>query len=218
MLSISTRAVRGAVIHDLGSPFDIQPDAYSWHNVKEWKDLAPKFILMVYRHYQKTGNREVVESCWEAILESLSYLESLIEPGDQLPLTRGTDDTFDNLSSHGISIYCASLWAAGLKAASSLAELMGNADMAIELEAKSSAVVAEVEESLWDEERGYYHFFVTPIQTKHLTGEGAEALNAMGIPATGNSIEDKNALNLYLNQRMIYRLISLLSDVLKSML
>lgn len=110
-----TRAVRGAVIHDLGSPFDIQPDAYSWHNVKEWKDLAPKFILMVYRHYQKTGNREVAESCWEAILESLNYLESLIEPGDLLPLTRGTDDTFDNLSSHGISIYCASLWAAGLK-------------------------------------------------------------------------------------------------------
>ncbi|GAM61873.1 hypothetical protein JCM19232_6178 [Vibrio ishigakensis] len=196
-----TRAVRGAVIHDLGSPFDIQPDAYSWHNVKEWKDLAPKFILMVYRHYQKTGNREVVESCWDAILESLNYLESLIEPGDLLPLTRGTDDTFDNLSSHGISIYCASLWAAGLKAASSLAEFMGSADMAIELEAKSAAVVAEVEESLWDEEHGYYHFFVTPIQTKHLTGEGIEALNAMGIPATGSPIEDKNALNLYLNQR-----------------
>ncbi|GAM67106.1 hypothetical protein JCM19236_1614 [Vibrio sp. JCM 19236] len=78
---------------------------------------------------------------------------------------------------------------------------MGSADLAIELEAKSSAVVAEVEDSLWDEERGYYHFFVTPIQTKHLTGEGAEALNSMGIPATGNSIEDKNALNLYLNQR-----------------
>lgn len=48
------RALYGAVIHDLGSPFDIKPDAYSWHNVKEWKDLAPKFILMVYRHYQQT--------------------------------------------------------------------------------------------------------------------------------------------------------------------
>lgn len=48
-----SRAERGAVIHDLGSPFDIDPDAYSWHNVKEWKDLAPKFILMVYRHWQK---------------------------------------------------------------------------------------------------------------------------------------------------------------------
>lgn len=94
---------------------------------------------------------------------------------------------------------------------------MGRADLAIELEVKSKAVVAEVEESLWDEERGYYHFFVTPVQAKHLTGEGAEALNAMGIPATGIPIEDKNALNLYLTQRMIWRLISSLNDALKSM-
>ncbi|MCZ8486362.1 hypothetical protein O9993_16125 [Vibrio lentus] len=45
---------RGAVIHDLGSPFDIQPDAYSWYNVKEWKDLAPKYILMVCTAIIKT--------------------------------------------------------------------------------------------------------------------------------------------------------------------
>ena len=61
------RAIRGAVIHDLGSPFDIQPDAYSWHNVKEWKDLAPKYILMVYRHYQKTQDISVVKECWQAV-------------------------------------------------------------------------------------------------------------------------------------------------------
>ncbi|GAM72927.1 hypothetical protein JCM19241_2382 [Vibrio ishigakensis] len=39
----------------------------------------------------------------------------------------------------------------------------------------------------------------------------------MGIPATGIPIEDKNALNLYLTQRMIWRLISSLNDALKSM-
>ncbi|MGR5543202.1 GH116 family glycosyl hydrolase, partial [Vibrio campbellii] len=77
-----TRAVRGAVIHELGSPFDIQPDAYSWHNVKEWKDLAPKFILMVYRHFKKTGNRAVVEACWTAVKESVVYLDNLVATGD----------------------------------------------------------------------------------------------------------------------------------------
>lgn len=195
------RALRGAVIHDLGSPFDIQPDAYSWHNVKEWKDLAPKFILMVYRHYQKTGDRRVVESCWEAIVESLNYLEGLIEPGDILPLTRGTDDTFDNLSSHGISIYCASLWGAGLKAAASLAEVMSKTDLSLDLDRRSSAVLSEIEESLWDEDKGYYHFFVTPVQAKHLTGEGIEELEALGITACGDPLKDKVAVNHYLNLR-----------------
>ncbi|MCZ8498752.1 GH116 family glycosyl hydrolase [Vibrio lentus] len=31
--------------------------------MKEWKDLAPKYILMVYRHYQ-TPDISVVKECW----------------------------------------------------------------------------------------------------------------------------------------------------------
>ncbi|WP_264874288.1 glycoside hydrolase family 116 protein [Vibrio agarivorans] len=196
-----TRAVRGAVIHDLGSPFDIQPDAYSWHNVKEWKDLAPKFILMVYRHFKKTGNRAVVEACWTAVKESVVYLDNLVAPGDTLPLTRGTDDTFDNLSSHGISIYCASLWSAGLRAGSALAELMNEPELSIEYAEKAQAALEELEESLWDEQQGYYHFFVTPVQAKHLTGEGLNELRNLGIAVSGDSIVDKNLINQYLNQR-----------------
>lgn len=194
------RAIRGAVIHDLGSPFDIQPDAYSWHNVKEWKDLAPKYILMVYRHYQKTQDISVVKECWQAVTESIDFLSNLIAEGDDLPLTRGTDDTFDNLASHGISIYCASLWVAGLQAASELAKLMGEHDLGAGYLTRSKKALATVEQSLWDEKEGYYHFFVTPVQAKHLTGEGYQALETLGLVLTGDAIADKNMLNDYLNQ------------------
>ncbi|CAH6782116.1 putative Glucosylceramidase [Vibrio chagasii] len=194
------RAIRGAVIHDLGSPFDIQPDAYSWHNVKEWKDLAPKYILMVYRHYQNTQDMSVVKECWQAVTESIDFLSNLIAEGDDLPLTRGTDDTFDNLASHGISIYCASLWVAGLQAASELAKLMGEHDLGAGYLTRSKKALATVEQSLWDEKEGYYHFFVTPVQAKHLTGEGYQALETLGLVLTGDAIADKNMLNDYLNQ------------------
>lgn len=194
------RAIRGAVIHDLGSPFDIQPDAYSWHNVKEWKDLAPKYILMVYRHYQNTQDISVVKECWQAVTESIEFLSNLIAEGDDLPLTRGTDDTFDNLASHGISIYCASLWVAGLQAASELAELVGESELAAGYLERSKCALATVEQSLWDEKEGYYHFFVTPIQAKHLTGEGYQALETLGLALTGDAVADKNRLNDYLNQ------------------
>lgn len=194
------RAIRGAVIHDLGSPFDIQPDAYSWHNVKEWKDLAPKYILMVYRHYQKTQDISVVKECWQAVTESIDFLSNLIAEGDDLPLTRGTDDTFDNLASHGISIYCASLWVAGLQAASELAKLMGEHDLGAGYLTRSKKALATVEQSLWDEKEGYYHFFVTPVQAKHLTGEGYQAFETLGLVLTGDAVADKNMLNDYLNQ------------------
>ncbi|MEG3219639.1 GH116 family glycosyl hydrolase [Vibrio gigantis] len=194
------RAIRGAVIHDLGSPFDIQPDAYSWHNVKEWKDLAPKYILMVYRHYQNTQDISVVKECWQAVTESIDFLSNLIAEGDDLPLTRGTDDTFDNLASHGISIYCASLWVAGLQAASELAKLMGEHALGAGYLTRSKKALATVEQSLWDEKEGYYHFFVTPVQAKHLTCEGYQALESLGLTLTGDAIADKNMLNDYLNQ------------------
>ncbi|WP_136482924.1 GH116 family glycosyl hydrolase [Vibrio sp. H11] len=194
------RAEYGAVIHDLGSPFDIKPDAYHWHNVKEWKDLAPKFILMVYRHYQQTGNKHVVEACWPAVQESINYLSSLIEEGDSLPLVHGTDDTFDNLSSHGIAIYCASLWAAGLRVAGYLADIMGEHTLAKAYQQRSETSLAILEQSLWDERQGYYHFYATPIQVNHLTGKDFQPLAALGLRLCGDKVADKQQLNDYLNQ------------------
>lgn len=193
------RAIKGAVIHDLGSPYDIQPDAYDWHNVKEWKDLAPKYILMVYRHYVHSNDVSVVQACWPAIVESVEYLTALIEEGDTLPLTRGTDDTFDNLASHGISIYCASLWSAGLKAASKLAKLMDEKDLADWYQQRSSAALDTLERALWDERNGYYHFFATPVQAKHLTGETNDSLQSLGLSLTGDKTEDKKEINAYLD-------------------
>ncbi|TMX34524.1 GH116 family glycosyl hydrolase [Vibrio parahaemolyticus] len=194
-----TRAERGAVIHDLGSPFDIEPDAYSWHNVKEWKDLAPKFILMVYRHWQKTGDRDVVDNCWFAVKESIDYLTNLIEDRDTLPLTRGTDDTFDNLASHGVSIYCGSLWVAGLRAASELALLVGEEELAQGYTQRSKEALETLERGLWDEQKGYYHFFITPVQAKHLTGNGFESLEKLGLTLTGNTVQDASLVNAYLD-------------------
>lgn len=162
------RGIRGAVIHDLGSPFDAAPDAYDWHNVKEWKDLAPKFVLMVLRHYHITQDLSVVEDCKEAVYVCMKYLQSMIETGEVIPLTRGTDDTFDNLSSHGISIYCGSLWFAGLKAAAKIAEITHDKTQADEWNELAQAVQQRLHDVLWDEKEGYFHFYATPITSSDL--------------------------------------------------
>ncbi|GHV17147.1 hypothetical protein AGMMS49938_17770 [Fibrobacterales bacterium] len=155
------RGVRGAVIHDLGSPFDASPDAYDWHNVKEWKDLAPKFVLLVIRHYQITGDISVLTDCRDAVYAAMEYLEKLVEPGSVFPLTHGTDDTFDNLASHGISVYCGSLWIAGLRGAAKIAETLGDGSRAAHWNNWAKDAQKVFHETLWDESEGYFKFFVS---------------------------------------------------------
>lgn len=196
------RAVRGAVIHDLGSPFDARPDAYDWHNVKEWKDLAPKFVLMVLRHYHATGDLSVIHDCREAVYACMGYLESMVEPGQEFPLTHGTDDTFDNLSSHGISVYCGSLWIAGLRAASKLAELMGDGDLACTWSGKASQAQEQFHEALWDESEGYFHFFVTPLCLADLQLDSFETLRsavAGSLELSSEPVQAVREINTWLN-------------------
>jgi uncharacterized protein (DUF608 family) len=156
------RSVPGAVPHDMGSPFDPAPDAYIWHNVKHWKDLAPKFLLLVLRQYRLTGDRAFLETCREAVFAALKYLSGMRGPGETIPLTHGTDDTFDNLASHGVSIYCGSLWVAALYAGAAIAEETGHAGEAKEWRALGERARRDLAQNLWDEEGGYYRFYRIP--------------------------------------------------------
>ena len=200
------RAVRGAVIHDLGSPFDAKPDAYDWHNVKEWKDLAPKFVLMVLRHYHATGDLSVLTDCREAVYASIEYLENMVDEGQNFPLTHGTDDTFDNLASHGISVYCGSLWIAGLRAAAKIAETLGDSNRATDWNAKANASEQEFHDALWDENEGYFHFFVTPLEMKDLIDDKLPQLVKAvegSIALSGSKVEIVRTINVWLNDSNI---------------
>lgn len=173
------RAVIGAVPHDLGSPFDCRPDAYTWHNVKEWKDLAPKYVLMVLRHFQVTGDKGLLADCWSAVESSMEYLSAMRNPGESIPLTRGTDDTFDNLSSHGISAYCGSLWIAALEASARMASILGHGGKEESWRTLAGEARRDFASALWDEKEGYYHFFATPVSAGDLRPGGEAALNAL---------------------------------------
>jgi uncharacterized protein (DUF608 family) len=157
------RARKGAVIHDLGSPFDALPDAYDWHNVAEWKDLAPKYNLMLLRNYHFTQDKALLEECWESVQASLAYLMDMIPKGHAMPLTNGTDDTFDNLCSFGITIYCGSLWIAGLRAAAKIAKILGHDEEASAWSAQAELAHRDLHRTLWDQEHQYFHFFSQPF-------------------------------------------------------
>lgn len=195
------RSPAGAVVHDLGSPFDIAPNAYTWHNVKEWKDLAPKFTLMVMRHYVMHHQLALINECWPAITASLDLLIEHQEPGAPLPLTHGTDDTFDNLSSYGISVYSGSLWIAALSAAVELAERVGDETHQRQYQTLLKQAQPAWQATLWDEQAGYFHFCATPITEDLLTGLQPHALKTeLDIEGALSLTEWQQALNNYLNE------------------
>jgi non-lysosomal glucosylceramidase len=157
------RLIRGAVPHDMGSTFDPQPNAYHWHNSNSWKDLAPKYILLVLRNYRHTTDLQVLKDSWPAIQCVLEFQNSRIKPGHCLPFVDGVGDTFDNISSCGISIYSASLWIGGLRAAAEIARLLqedGNREKYAQM---ADAAQQYLRNTLWDENRGYYHYYSAPL-------------------------------------------------------
>jgi hypothetical protein len=66
------RKKKGAVPHDLGVP---EGDPFfavnepGWQDTNDWKDLNSKFILMVYRDYVVTGNKDTafLRQMWPAV-------------------------------------------------------------------------------------------------------------------------------------------------------
>ena len=92
-LAYRLRKAKGAVPHDLGipqeDPFKL-PNAFSWQNTNDWKDLNSKFVLMIYKDYVFTGKKDVafLRYTWPAIQEALEHLRKYDRTGDGLPAGR----------------------------------------------------------------------------------------------------------------------------------
>ncbi len=130
----------------------------------------------------------------------------MVDEGQNFPLTHGTDDTFDNLSSHGISVYCGSLWIAGLRAAAKIAETLGDTNRAADWYAKAKASEQEFHDALWDENEGYFHFFVTPLEMKDLVDDKLPQLVKAvegSIALSGSKVEILRTLNAWFNDSNI---------------
>lgn len=162
--NVGVRAQKGAVVHDLGCTFDTDPDGYFWRNAQEWKDLAPKFILMVLRNFHYSKNIEILRECWEAITQSIEFIVKGMPEGEVLPYVKnGSGDTFDEIESNGITIYCSSLWVAGLKATEEIARILGLNECQKKYASMWKIAESRMKQYLWDDEEGIYFFYSTPI-------------------------------------------------------
>jgi non-lysosomal glucosylceramidase len=131
-LQFREHKAKGAVPHDLGvpqeDPFKL-PNAFSWQNTNDWKDLNSKFVLMIYKDYIFTGKQDTafLKYTWPAIQEALEHLRQFDRTGDGLPQGDNyPDQTYDEWIVHGESAYCGGLWLAALRAAEEIGDTLGD--------------------------------------------------------------------------------------------
>ncbi len=174
------KKIKGACPHDLGSPKKnpfTETAAYTWQNTNYWKDLNPKFILLVYRDYLYTKDRSFLISCWPAMQEALKYLLQMDQDKDGIPENEGyPDQTYDNWVMHGVSAYCGSLWLAALQAMQKTAELLEEKQAAGKYARILKKALHTFEKKLWT---GRYYKFCennSDIMTDQLIGEWYNSL------------------------------------------
>ncbi|KAF7989594.1 hypothetical protein HCN44_008268 [Aphidius gifuensis] len=124
------RKLKGFVPHDIGDPYE-EPfeliNAYPIHDVSDWKDLNPKYILNCYRDYYLTKNINYLNDFWPSIKMVLERSLAWDKDNDGLIENSGyPDQTYDTWIMSGPSSYCGSLWLASLCCAVQIGKLVGD--------------------------------------------------------------------------------------------
>jgi len=145
----------GVLPHDLGAPAEdpwVRSNAYDDIDPNRWKDLGPKFVLLVARYLAAVGweDRGFLRAVWPSVRAAMETLSSQDRDGDGLPENEGIpDQTFDKWPMTGPSAYCAGLAIASLRAASALAAWCGDPGKARAYDAWRRKAVASYRSTLW---------------------------------------------------------------------
>jgi len=183
------RKAKGAVPHDLGVPNEdpfLQINQFSWQDTNGWKDLNPKFVLMVYRDFILTGakDKEFLRDTWPAIQESLAYLLKYDSNGDGIPENGGyPDQTYDTWVVRGESAYSGGLWLAALRSAEEIAQQLGDVPAAAKYHDLFAIAQASYIKKLWNGE--YFRYdtqseYRDNIQADQLAGQWYASMTGLG--------------------------------------
>jgi non-lysosomal glucosylceramidase len=149
----AVRKVAGALPHDVGGPTGdpfVKLNQYQLQDVNGFKDLNPKFVLLVWQAVSLLGDEALGVALWPAVVQALTYLAAFDRDGDGLPEHDGVaDQTYDGWPMLGPSAYGGSLWLAALKAGVAMGERVGDGDVVAWLQGMLARAVPAFERRLW---------------------------------------------------------------------
>ena len=186
---ITERKVPGALPHDLGSPNEdpfIEINQYQWQSSSRWKDLNPKFVLLIWRDYALTGKRDLnfLRSLYPDIKLAMNYLRQFDKDNDGLIENDGyPDQTYDNWITRGASAYSGGLYLAALRASEEIARSVGDLQAASEYQALFQRAQASYLKKLWNGE--YFDYdsdspYRKDVMADQLAGQWYANLTGLG--------------------------------------
>ena len=113
-------------------------------------DMNMQFVLMVLRDYLFTGDREYLTSLWDNVKRAMESMEKLDTDGDGLPDNDTKRNTYDAWNFSGIPTYISVLWLSALKAASIIADRVGDKSYADKWNETLEKGKKSLEEKLWN--------------------------------------------------------------------
>ncbi len=126
----------GQVPHNFSGDLDKVDDGFAR------VDMNPQFVMMAYRDYLWTADKEYLKALWPNLVRAMAFTESLDTNDDGLPDRDTSLQTYDQWGMRGTPSYIASLWIGALRAGVKMAEAVNKPDQAkhwAELRKKASA-------------------------------------------------------------------------------
>lgn len=157
----------GYIPHDLGrGRIDYPSDGTT--APPRWKDLCPKFVLMVYRDVLWWGGEKLLRRLYDSVKRAMLWAIGSDRNGDHLPDNEGADQTFDNWSFQGANSYTSSIYLAALLACERMADAMGDHAFSRELQTEFILGQQSFEKQLWN---GKYYRVVASEQKRTMEHE-----------------------------------------------
>jgi non-lysosomal glucosylceramidase len=163
----------GYIPHDLGrNRIDLPSNGTTFYF---WKDLNPKFILMVYRDYLWSGNEGFLRKMLPHVKKAIQWTLKTDIDGNGLPDNEGADQTFDLWGFYGTNAYTSGIFLAALLAAEKMGKLLGDERLAAQCRKDFLKGSFNFDKELWNGE-----FFGDTCALSQLNGQWYSDLLKLG--------------------------------------
>lgn len=134
-----------------------KPDMKSADNGYDRVDMNMQFVLMVLRDYLFAGDKEYLLSLWGNVKSAMDSTKLLDTDNDGLPDYGTKRNTYDAWNFSGTPVYISVLWLAALKAAVTIADIVGDKSRSEQWSSILQSGKKALEEKLWNGE--YYNLW-----------------------------------------------------------
>jgi uncharacterized protein (DUF608 family) len=150
------QSAQGEIQHGLLKNFQSGEDGTA--GVSHRLDLPGQYVILVLRDFFWTNDREYLQELYPSIKKAIDYiLEHRSFNGDEIPIMRGIESSYDNFPMYGYSAYIVSQWLCVMASAAQAAEVMGDLEAKAKYEAILERTRTRMEQKLWN--GNYYRLY-----------------------------------------------------------